>query len=260
MRWQNSRGTGSGVTRIRYRDNLSSPVLWVNWIRKLQKFAEPGGQYRCVPMAGPEPRGQALKVHKPQPHQQVHVQILKTNLHQDIHAVPNLVAAPSLYSPSLLPEAPDKTHLHRLQFSPPQIPPLTGGSSPAIRLWPAHADNSTPIELSSVWRFRRKLKEQKPCPPSASGLQLDSPGLTGYLIGEVNGGLNQQRSAICNAVALAGLLNTVLNRGFRPLLQNRIMMASLLRLGSSAAEAIKSMTGLLRYSCFNLPYSDSRKS
>ncbi|XP_068332707.1 O-fucosyltransferase 10-like [Pyrus communis] len=78
-------------------------------------------------------------------------------------------------------------------------------------LWPhIQADNSTPIELSSVWRFRRKLKEQKPCPPSASGLQLDSPGLTGYLIVEVNGGLNQQRSAICNAVALAGLLNAVL--------------------------------------------------
>ncbi|KAM2661551.1 hypothetical protein EV2_023847 [Malus domestica] len=153
---------------------------------------------------------EALKVHKPQPHQQVHVQILKINLHQDIHAVPNLVAAPSLYSPSLPPEAPDKTHLHRLQFSPPQIPPLTGGSSPTIRLWPAHANNSTPIELSSVWRFRRKLKEQKPCPPSASGLQLDSPGLTGYLIVEVNGGLNQQRSAICNVVAPAGLLNTVL--------------------------------------------------
>ncbi|KAF6156440.1 hypothetical protein GIB67_001483 [Kingdonia uniflora] len=33
---------------------------------------------------------------------------------------------------------------------------------------------------------------------------------TGYLIVEANGGLNQQRSSICNAVALAGLLNVVL--------------------------------------------------
>ncbi|CAN6583914.1 unnamed protein product [Malus baccata var. baccata] len=78
-------------------------------------------------------------------------------------------------------------------------------------LWPhILADNSTPIELSSVWRYRRKLKEQKPCPSSTAGLQLDSPGPSGYLIVEVNGGLNQQRSAICNAVALAGLLNAVL--------------------------------------------------
>ncbi|CAL8997207.1 unnamed protein product [Prunus brigantina] len=78
-------------------------------------------------------------------------------------------------------------------------------------LWPhIQADNSTPIELSSVWRYRRKLKEQKPCPPSTAGLQLESPGPSVYLIVEVNGGLNQQRSAICNAVALAGLLNAIL--------------------------------------------------
>ncbi|KAM1013139.1 hypothetical protein ACFX2C_043305 [Malus domestica] len=63
MRWQNSRGTGSWVTRIQYRDSLSSPVLWANWIRKLQKFAEPGGQDRCVPMAGPEPRGRFNSSH-----------------------------------------------------------------------------------------------------------------------------------------------------------------------------------------------------
>ncbi|KAH9691034.1 O-fucosyltransferase 11 [Citrus sinensis] len=37
-----------------------------------------------------------------------------------------------------------------------------------------------------------------------------SPGPSGFLIVEANGGLNQQRSAICNAVAVAGLLNAIL--------------------------------------------------
>ncbi|XP_004292679.1 PREDICTED: uncharacterized protein At1g04910 [Fragaria vesca subsp. vesca] len=78
-------------------------------------------------------------------------------------------------------------------------------------LWPhIQADNSTPIELSSVWRYRRKLKEQKPCPHSTAGPQSDNAAPSGYLIVEVNGGLNQQRSAICNAVALAGVLNAIL--------------------------------------------------
>lgn len=56
------------------------------------------------------------------------------------------------------------------------------------------------------------MKEQKPCLKSkpAAGQLLDTPVDDLFLIVEANGGLNQQRSSICNAVALAGLLNVTL--------------------------------------------------
>ncbi|KAJ7959099.1 O-fucosyltransferase family protein [Quillaja saponaria] len=83
------------------------------------------------------------------------------------------------------------------------------------RLWPEiESDNSSAIELSSLWKYKRKLREQKPCLNSTAVkiLSMDrvSPEPSGYLIVEANGGLNQQRSAIANAVAVAGLLNAVL--------------------------------------------------
>ncbi|KAF4368617.1 hypothetical protein CsatB_008199 [Cannabis sativa] len=79
------------------------------------------------------------------------------------------------------------------------------------RLWNhIQSDNSSGIQLSSVWSYRRRLKEQKPCPNSTARLLSVSSGPSGYLIVEANGGLNQQRSAICNAVAVAGLLNAIL--------------------------------------------------
>ncbi|GAY41732.1 hypothetical protein CUMW_061700 [Citrus unshiu] len=74
-------------------------------------------------------------------------------------------------------------------------------------------DNSSAIDLSSVWKYKR-LKVQKPCLNSTVGryfgIEKESPGPSGFLIVEANGGLNQQRSAICNAVAVAGLLNAIL--------------------------------------------------
>ncbi|XP_050213107.1 O-fucosyltransferase 10-like [Mercurialis annua] len=85
-----------------------------------------------------------------------------------------------------------------------------------VKLWPdILADNSTSIQLSSVWKYKRRLKVQRPCPNSTNARQSFpanqvSAGPSGYLIVEANGGLNQQRSAICNAVALAGLLNAIL--------------------------------------------------
>ncbi|XAR62609.1 hypothetical protein NMG60_11017434 [Bertholletia excelsa] len=77
------------------------------------------------------------------------------------------------------------------------------------KLWDdIQSDNSSAIELSSIWRYKRKLKEHRPCPKAAHGQNL---GIIGhYLVVEANGGLNQQRSSICNAVAVAGLLNATL--------------------------------------------------
>ncbi|XP_023535212.1 O-fucosyltransferase 10-like [Cucurbita pepo subsp. pepo] len=79
------------------------------------------------------------------------------------------------------------------------------------------SDNSSAIQMASVWKYKR-LKERKPCSNSTAsqlhvGMQaaeLINKDATTYLIVDANGGLNQQRSAICNAVAVAGLLNAIL--------------------------------------------------
>uniref|UniRef100_A0A7N0TCB8 O-fucosyltransferase family protein n=1 Tax=Kalanchoe fedtschenkoi TaxID=63787 RepID=A0A7N0TCB8_KALFE len=78
-------------------------------------------------------------------------------------------------------------------------------------LWPhIYSDNSSALQLSSIWRYHRKPKLQKPCPNTLAALRRNAPAFSGYLIVDANGGLNQQRSAICNAVAVAGLLNAIL--------------------------------------------------
>lgn len=79
------------------------------------------------------------------------------------------------------------------------------------KLWTdIEADNSSTVELSSVWIYKRKLKEQRPCSIGTTASSKDSPGANLYLIVDANGGLNQQRSSICNAVVIAGLLNATL--------------------------------------------------
>ncbi|KAK8552253.1 hypothetical protein V6N13_120663 [Hibiscus sabdariffa] len=87
------------------------------------------------------------------------------------------------------------------------------------RLWDdIRFDNSSALQLSSVWKYKRRVKVQKPCPNSTARNHfsmyrtsiMEPPGSSGYLIVDANGGLNQQRSAICNAVAVAGLLNAIL--------------------------------------------------
>ncbi|KAI3816572.1 hypothetical protein L1987_16274 [Smallanthus sonchifolius] len=68
------------------------------------------------------------------------------------------------------------------------------------------ADNSTADAMSTVWK-RAKGADWKPCINKSSG---GLPESNGYIYVEANGGLNQQRTSICNAVAVAGYLNATL--------------------------------------------------
>ncbi|KAI3733848.1 hypothetical protein L6452_13306 [Arctium lappa] len=67
-------------------------------------------------------------------------------------------------------------------------------------------DNSTADAMSTVWK-RAKVGDWRPCINKSSG---GLPESNGYIYVEANGGLNQQRTSICNAVAVAGYLNATL--------------------------------------------------
>ncbi|KAL5828014.1 hypothetical protein ACOSQ3_019845 [Xanthoceras sorbifolium] len=69
------------------------------------------------------------------------------------------------------------------------------------------ADNSTADAISTIWKNFYNGGEWKPCVNKSSGALPES---NGYLYVEANGGLNQQRTSICNAVAVAGYLNATL--------------------------------------------------
>ncbi|KAI9089112.1 hypothetical protein K1719_029391 [Acacia pycnantha] len=61
--------------------------------------------------------------------------------------------------------------------------------------------------ISTIWKSSYKGGEWKPCVDrSSEGL----PKSNGYIYVEANGGLNQQRTSICNVVAVAGYLNATL--------------------------------------------------
>ncbi|XP_021896150.1 uncharacterized protein At1g04910 isoform X1 [Carica papaya] len=68
------------------------------------------------------------------------------------------------------------------------------------------ADNSSDA-ISTIWKHSYKSGEWKPCVNRSSG---GLPESNGYIYVEANGGLNQQRTSICNAVAVAGYLNATL--------------------------------------------------
>ncbi|XP_042010278.1 protein ESMERALDA 1-like isoform X1 [Salvia splendens] len=69
------------------------------------------------------------------------------------------------------------------------------------------SDNSSADAISTIWKHSYKVGEWRPCiNKSSEGL----PESNGYIFVEANGGLNQQRTSICNAVAVAGYLNATL--------------------------------------------------
>ncbi|PWA96189.1 hypothetical protein CTI12_AA042650 [Artemisia annua] len=67
-------------------------------------------------------------------------------------------------------------------------------------------DNSTSDAMSTIWKHA-KGGDWRPCINTSSG---GLPESNGYIYVEANGGLNQQRTSICNAVAVAGYLNATL--------------------------------------------------
>lgn len=69
-----------------------------------------------------------------------------------------------------------------------------------------HTDNSSD-GLETVWRLSHKAGEWRPC---INKILEGLPESNGYIYVEANGGLNQQRTSICNAVAVAGYLNATL--------------------------------------------------
>ncbi|XP_061366303.1 protein ESMERALDA 1-like isoform X2 [Gastrolobium bilobum] len=69
------------------------------------------------------------------------------------------------------------------------------------------SDNSSADAISTIWKSPYKGGRWKPCVNrSSEGL----PESNGYIYVEANGGLNQQRTSVCNAVAVAGYLNATL--------------------------------------------------
>lgn len=102
-----------------------------------------------------------------------------------------------------------------------RLPPPPPGSlyrSPQLfhNLWPFmlndssfSSNNSTSLNvLMKAWSVK-EVRQWKPC-ANKTLPQIEFPKSNGYLIIEANGGLNQQRLSICDAVAVAGLLNATL--------------------------------------------------
>ncbi|XP_050231136.1 protein ESMERALDA 1 [Mercurialis annua] len=89
-------------------------------------------------------------------------------------------------------------------------PPGSVYRSPQLyqRLLPEmNADNSSADALSTIWKNSYKGGEWRSCVNESSG---GLPESNGYIYVEANGGLNQQRTSICNGVAVAGYLNATL--------------------------------------------------
>ncbi|XP_072950790.1 O-fucosyltransferase 9-like [Typha angustifolia] len=93
-------------------------------------------------------------------------------------------------------------------------PPLPGSvyrsSLVFEKLWPfMQAEANSTNALMTAWRQKKLGHRWKACIQKRL-TQTELPPSNGFLIVEANGGLNQQRLSICDAVAVAGLLNATL--------------------------------------------------
>ncbi|KAL9229071.1 hypothetical protein vseg_004585 [Gypsophila vaccaria] len=71
------------------------------------------------------------------------------------------------------------------------------------------SNHSSPNALTTAWPSFRSQRGWRPCINKSASVK-ELPKTNGYFIIEANGGLNQQRLSICDAVAVAGLLNATL--------------------------------------------------
>jgi len=118
--------------------------------------------------------------------------------------------APLIYISGML------LYMGTVPFQVPSVvrspPPGSLYRSPQVfrKLWPdMRSENTSANALMTAWRHPREGQGWRPCislTPADAGL----PKSNGYLVIEANGGLNQQRISICDAVAVAGLLNATL--------------------------------------------------
>ncbi|KAK3033629.1 hypothetical protein RJ639_033754 [Escallonia herrerae] len=92
-------------------------------------------------------------------------------------------------------------------------PPGSVYRSPLVfnKLWPLmEAENNQTFDLLlNVWNPRQVWKPCDNQRTPQTGI-MERPKTNGFIIIEANGGLNQQRLSICDAVAVAGLLNATL--------------------------------------------------
>nr|XP_043637481.1 O-fucosyltransferase 9 isoform X2 [Erigeron canadensis] len=76
------------------------------------------------------------------------------------------------------------------------------------RYMEAESNHTNNDLMTNVWNTKSR-QSWKPC-INLQNTQSELPKSNGFLIIEANGGLNQQRLSICDAVAVAGLLNATL--------------------------------------------------